>query len=48
MGKIDDLAKEISGEQNIFSFDGLCGNCYIRLESNDVKDIKNALNRIYK
>ncbi len=35
-------------EQNIFSFDGLYNNCYIRLEADDIKDIKKALNEIFK
>jgi len=48
MAKIDELAQEITREQNIFCFDGLYDNCYIRLESNDVKDIKNALKELYK
>ena len=48
MSKLDELAKEITGEQNTFSFDGLYCNCYIRIESDNVTDIINALNKLYK
>jgi len=48
MAKLDDIAKEISGEQKVYCFDGLYGDCYIRLESDDINDIKKALNKLYK
>jgi len=48
MAKLDDITKELTGEQNTYCFDGLYGECYIRLESDDINDIKKALNEIYK
>lgn len=48
MAKFDELVKEITGEQNTYCFDGLYKNCYIRLESDDIKDMKKALSLLYK
>ena len=44
----EDDFEPIEFKENKYKFDGLYNECYIRLESDDVKDIKKALNEIYK
>ena len=41
-------ATETRAEGNIYSFEGLHHNCYIRLECNDVKDIIKSLKELYE
>jgi len=45
----DEVLSDFTGaEHNTYSFEGLHNDCYIRLESSDVKDIIKSLKELYE